>query len=76
MLHYARLLNIRTPFIEALLTAFTDGYNTLFKSVENEVRGLLTGLGEDDAIDTFRANLGQLLMTKPEYGNTILAIDP
>lgn len=75
-LHYAGLLHIRTPFIEVLWEAFTDGYNTLFKSVENEVRGMLSVLGEDDAIDTFRSNLGQLLMTKPEYGNTILAIDP
>jgi len=76
MMHYARLLWIRTPFIEILLEAFTDGYNTLFKSVENEVRGMLSELWEDDAIDTFKTNLGQLLMTKPEYGKTILAIDP
>jgi len=76
MLHYARLLWTRTPFIEILLEAFTDGYNTLFKSVENEVRGMLSEFWEDDAIDTFQTNLGQLLMTKPEYGKTILAIDP
>jgi len=76
MMHYARLLKIRTPFIEVLLEAFTDGYNALFKSVENEVRGMLSEIGEDDAIDTFKTNLGQLLMTKPEYGKTILAIDP
>jgi len=76
MMHYARLLWTRTPFIEILETAFTQWYNTLFKSVENEVRGMLSELGEDDAIDTFKTNLGQLLMTKPEYGNTILAIDP
>jgi len=76
MMHYTRLLKIRTPFIEVLLEAFTDGYNALFKSVENEVRGMLSEIGEDDAIDTFKTNLGQLLMTKPEYGKTILAIDP
>ncbi len=76
MMHYARLLQTRTPFIEILLEAFTDGYNTLFKSVENEVRGMLSELGEDDAIDTFQINLAGLLMTKPEYGHTILAIDP
>jgi len=75
-LHYARLLRTRTPFIDALATAFADGYATLFKSVENEVRGMLSELWEDDAIDTFKTNLGQLLMTKPEYGKTILAIDP
>ena len=37
---------------------------------------MLSELGEDDAIDTFKTNLGQLLMTRPEYGHTILAIDP
>jgi len=76
MMHYARLLKIRTPFVEVLYDAFIDWYNTLFKSVENEVRWMLSELGEDDAIDTFKTNLGQLLMTRPEYGKTILAIDP
>jgi len=76
MYHYARLLNTRAPFIEVLATAFSDWYATLFKSVENEVRGMLSVLWENDAIDTFQANLGQLLMTRPEYGHTILAIDP
>lgn len=75
-LHYARILGVRTPFIEILEKAFSDGYDTLFKSVENEIRGNLSELGEDDAIETFRKNLWQLLMTKPEYGKSILAIDP
>ena len=76
MLHYARLLQTRAPFIEKLEEAFAEWYKTLFKSVENEVRGMLSENGEDDAIDTFSSNLGQLLMTKPEYGKTILALDP
>ncbi len=76
MFHYARLLDIRTPFIDILAESFKAGYDTLFKSVENEMRGMMSELGEDDAIETFRKNLGQLLMTKPEYGHTILAIDP
>jgi len=76
MIHYARLLSTRTPFIEILAEAFKDWYTALFKSVENEVRGMLSELWEDDAIETFQTNLGQLLMTKPEYGHTILAIDP
>ncbi len=75
-IQYANILNIRTPFIQALQDGFDDGYDVLFKSVENEVRGNLSEVGEDDAIETFRTNLGQLLMTKPEYGKTILAIDP
>lgn len=76
MMHYARLLGVRIPFISELESAFKTGYDTLFKSVENEVRGLLSEIGEDDAIESFRTNLGQLLMTEPQYGKTILAIDP
>lgn len=75
-LHYARILKVRLPFIEILETAFKDGFTTLFKSVENELRGMLSERGEDDAIETFRTNLAQLLMTKPEYGKTLLALDP
>ncbi len=74
--HYARLLKIRVPFIEELEEAFKDGYDTLFKSVETELRGMLSEIWEDDAIDTFKQNLASLLMTKPEYGKKILAIDP
>ena len=44
--------------------------------MENEIRGELSELGEDDSIKTFQVNLQALLMTKPEYGKTILAIDP
>jgi len=36
------LLDIRVPFIEVLEEAFKDGYDTLFKSVENELRGILS----------------------------------
>jgi len=74
--HYARLLNIRVPFIDTLETAFKDGYDTLFKSVETELRGMLSEIWEDDAIETFKQNLASLLMTKAEYGKKILAIDP
>ncbi len=74
--HYARLLNIRVPFIDILESSFKDGYDTLFKSVETELRGILSEIWEDDAIDTFKQNLASLLMTKPEYGKKILAIDP
>jgi transcriptional accessory protein Tex/SPT6 len=37
---------------------------------------MLSEVAEDDAIDTFKQNLANLLMTKPEYGKKILAIDP
>ncbi len=74
--HYARLLNIRVPFIDILEKAFKEGYDTLFKSVETELRWILSEIWEDDAIDTFKQNLSSLLMTKAEYGKKILAIDP
>ena len=44
--------------------------------MENEIRGELSDLGEDDAIRAFQTNLQALLMSRPEYGKTILAIDP
>jgi len=59
-----------------LQIAFHDWYNTLFKSVENEVRGIMNDIWEDDAINSFKVNLQSLLLTKPEYNKTILAIDP
>lgn len=67
---------IRTKPIETYLRAITLGYKTLYESVENEIRGNLTELGELDAVATFSQNLRSLLMTKPEYGKKILAIDP
>lgn len=73
---YSDILDISSSFIALLVEAFKDGYDALFKSVENEVRGLLGEDGEDDAIRTFQKNLEALLMTKPEYGKKILAIDP
>lgn len=74
--HYARLLETSTPFIETLASWFKEWYEALFTSVENELRGMLNEIWEDDAIDTFKQNLANLLMTKPEYGKRILAIDP
>jgi len=74
--HYARLLEIKAPFIEVLEESFKEGYDVLFKSVENELRLMMSEVWEDDAIDTFKQNLSALLMTKPEYGKKILAIDP
>lgn len=73
---YAQILEVRGAFISELEDAFKIGYEALFSSVENEIRSDLNEIGEDDSIRTFQANLANLLMTKPEYGNTILAIDP
>ena len=56
--------------------AIKKGYTALFKSVETEIRSELTEQAEDESIRTFQENLGNLLMTKPEYGKKILGIDP
>ncbi|PZM86580.1 RNA-binding transcriptional accessory protein [Candidatus Gracilibacteria bacterium] len=88
-IHYARILLkqarenykneknfIKFPFEEQLQNAFKMGFDKLFESVENELRANLSEIGEDDAIKTFQINLEKLLLTKPEYGKNILAIDP
>ncbi len=74
--NYARTLETRLPFIELLEEAFKEWFTALFKSVENEIRGVMNEIWEDDAIDSFQNNLDALLMTKPEYGKKILAVDP
>lgn len=74
--NYARFLQISTPFSSQLEIWFRKWYDALFASVENEIRSDLSELAQDDAIFTFQTNLNNLLMTKPEYGNKILAIDP
>lgn len=74
--NYARSLEVKLPFIELLEEAYKEWFNALFKSVENEIRGVMSEMWEDDAIDSFQNNLDALLMTKPEYGKKILAVDP
>ncbi len=66
----------RSTLIPELEEAIDKGYTALFKSVETEIRGILTEKGEDESIRTFQANLWNLLMTKPEYGMKVLWIDP
>ena len=66
----------RGTLIAELEEAIKKWYTSLFKSVETETRGELTEAWEDESIETFQENLGNLLMTRPEYGKTILGIDP
>ncbi len=75
---YFKMLDENKNFTEneLLKEAFKSGFDTLFKSVENEVRGILADNSEDEAIEVFRKNLKALLLTKPEYNKNILAIDP
>lgn len=62
--------------ISELDQAIKDGFDALFSSLENEIRRAITDAAEDVSIETFRENLRSLLMTRPEYGKTILGIDP
>ncbi len=66
----------RGTLIPELEDAIKKGYTALFKSVETEIRSELTEAWEDESIETFQQNLSNLLMTRPEYGKTILGIDP
>ncbi len=66
----------RGILLTELEEAIKKWYTSLWKSIEAEVRGELTEAGEDESIETFQANLASLLMTRPEYGKTILGIDP
>jgi uncharacterized protein len=61
---------------ENLQVSGISPYKKLFESTENEVFGILKEKAEDDGIKVFQSNLFELLMTKPTYGKTILAIDP
>lgn len=62
--------------IPELSEAIKKWFEALFWSLENEIRGMLTEVAEDDSIRTFQTNLAALLMTKPDYSKKILAIDP
>lgn len=66
----------RVAPIDTYLAGITLGYKKLYESVENEIRTELTEIAELDAVATFSTNLYSLLMTKPEYGKRLLAIDP
>jgi len=65
--------NFNTKLIDECIKA---GYSKIFASVEREVRTTLTRYATIDAIKTFQINLKNLLMLKPHYGVSVLAIDP
>ena len=73
---YLDILWIRTEAIDTLKQWFKIWYDALFSSVENQIRSELNEIAEDQSIETFQNNLSSLLLTKPQYWNTILAIDP
>ncbi len=74
--YYLDLLWIRTEPIQDLKEWFKIWIDALYSSVENQIRSELNELAQDESINTFQINLSWLLMTKPQYWQRILAIDP
>tara|TARA_R110002096_G_scaffold134785_5_gene286079 strand:+ start:2428 stop:4605 length:2178 start_codon:yes stop_codon:yes gene_type:complete len=64
-------------FTERLQDAIEDSYKRLlFPSLERELRNALTDLADENAIETFATNLGNLLMQPPLQNKVIMGIDP
>jgi uncharacterized protein len=61
---------------DLLAVSVKQGYNRIFDSIEGEIRNLLTREASKDAIVVFQDNLKKLLMLRPHYNETVLAIDP
>jgi uncharacterized protein len=74
----ARLVkNPKSVFTDHLRQAIADGYKRLLApSIENELRGELTDTSDEHAIDTFAANLRQLLLQPPIRSKIVIGIDP
>jgi uncharacterized protein len=74
----ARMIkNPRSVFTDYLRQAIADGYKRLLApSIENELRGELTGTSDEHAISNFAANLRQLLLQPPIRGKMVIGIDP
>jgi uncharacterized protein len=69
--------NPRSIFAGQLREAVADGYERLLApSIERELRGNLTDASDEHAIETFAANLRQLLLQPPVHGKTVIGIDP
>ncbi|MFN8453424.1 MAG: Tex family protein [Anaerolineae bacterium] len=71
------ITNPRSVFTDHLRQAIADGYKRLLApSIETELRGDLTGASDEHAIETFGANLRQLLLQPPVKNRMVIGIDP
>ncbi len=71
------ITNPRSIFSNHIRQAVADGYKRLLSpSITTELRGELTGSSDEHAIDTFAANLRQLLLQAPMRGQTVIGVDP
>jgi len=67
-------ISITTSYVEL---AIEDSYKRLIgPSIENEIRGELSVVAEEQAIKVFKENLKNLLMQPPIKGKVVLALDP
>jgi uncharacterized protein len=62
--------------VEPLKSCVKSAYKKIFTSIEKEIRKELTEKSHVKAVEAFQLNLYKLLMTKPQYGKNVLAIDP
>ena len=66
-----------SPYDAILREIVEDAYKRLIKpSVENEVRGELTEVAEEQAIKVFGQNAKKLLLQPPLKGLTVMGFDP
>ncbi|MBQ8299798.1 MAG: RNA-binding transcriptional accessory protein [Clostridia bacterium] len=66
-----------SPYEDVLKEVVEDSYKRLIKpSVENEVRGELTEVAEEQAIKVFGQNAKKLLLQPPLKGLTVMGFDP
>jgi uncharacterized protein len=69
--------NPRSVFTDHIRAAVADGYERLLApSIERDLRGESTDMSDEHAIQTFAANLRQLLLQPPVKGKTVIGIDP
>lgn len=69
--------NPKAIFSDYIRQAVADGYKRLLApSIETELRGEATGASDEHAINTFGANLRQLLLQAPIKGQTVIGLDP
>ncbi len=72
-----KVSNPKAVFSEQIRMAVADGYKRLLApSIESELRGELTTTSDDHAIETFGANLRQLLLQPPVRGKSVIGLDP
>lgn len=72
-----RIITSGTTAREILEATIDDSYKRLIApSIEREIRGELTELGEERAIHIFAENLRNLLLQAPVKGKVVLGVDP